>query len=150
MNWVFLGSGYALALGRHKAITWYNALIVTSSTGNVFPVAGPLWGESTGHRWIPLRKGQLHGPLMFLCCWSDQRVEQKYDWPVIRDAMTVIWCRCYAILLTAPCLGDETIGDKTIVEIRQDLHMETMMLCNPEDIFLISAVSIKLSSLWLS
>ena len=28
--------------------------IVTSSNGNGFRVTGPLWGESTGHRWIPL------------------------------------------------------------------------------------------------
>ena len=25
---------------------------------NIFRVTGPLWGESTGHRWIPLTKGQ--------------------------------------------------------------------------------------------
>ena len=24
--------------------------------GNIFRVNGPLWGESTGHRWIPLTK----------------------------------------------------------------------------------------------
>ena len=24
--------------------------------GNIFHVTGPLWGESTGHRWIPLTK----------------------------------------------------------------------------------------------
>ena len=23
-----------------------------------FLITGPLWGESTGHRWIPLKKGQ--------------------------------------------------------------------------------------------
>ena len=28
----------------------------TSSNGNIFRVTGPLWGESTGHRWIPLTK----------------------------------------------------------------------------------------------
>ena len=26
---------------------------MTSSKGNIFRVTGPLWGESTGHRWIP-------------------------------------------------------------------------------------------------
>ena len=29
---------------------------VTSSNGNIFRVAGPLCGEFTGHRWIPLTK----------------------------------------------------------------------------------------------
>ena len=27
---------------------------MTSSNGNIFRVTGPLWGELTGHRWIPL------------------------------------------------------------------------------------------------
>ena len=30
--------------------------IMTSSTGNIFHITGPLWGESTGHWWIPLTK----------------------------------------------------------------------------------------------
>ena len=30
--------------------------MMTSSNGNAFRVAGPLWGESIGHRWIPLTK----------------------------------------------------------------------------------------------
>ena len=28
--------------------------MMTSSNGNIFRVTGHLWGESTGHRWIPL------------------------------------------------------------------------------------------------
>ena len=30
--------------------------MMTSSNGNIFRVTGPLWGESTGDRWIPLTK----------------------------------------------------------------------------------------------
>ena len=34
-----------------------NELVMkTSSNGNIFRVISPLWGESTGHRWIPLTK----------------------------------------------------------------------------------------------
>ena len=32
---------------------------------------------------------------MSLCCQSEQTVAQTLDWPVIRDAMTVIWRRRY-------------------------------------------------------
>ena len=32
--------------------------MMTSWNGNVFRVTGLLWGESTGHRWIPLTKDQ--------------------------------------------------------------------------------------------
>ena len=48
---------------------------------------------STGHRWIPLTKGQWRGPLMFLCCQSKQTVEQALDWPVVRYAIAAIWRR---------------------------------------------------------
>ena len=30
--------------------------MMTSSNGNIFRVTGPLWEESTDHRWIPLTK----------------------------------------------------------------------------------------------
>ena len=30
--------------------------MMTSSNVNIFRVTGPLWGESTGHRWIPNTK----------------------------------------------------------------------------------------------
>ena len=30
--------------------------LMTSSNGNIFRVTGPLWGEFTGHRWIPLTR----------------------------------------------------------------------------------------------
>ena len=30
--------------------------MMTSSNGNIFRFIRPLWGESTGHQWIPLTK----------------------------------------------------------------------------------------------
>ena len=35
---------------------WLSRLMVTSSKGKKIRVTGPLRGESTGHRWIPLTK----------------------------------------------------------------------------------------------
>ena len=35
---------------------WYKLYIVASSIENIFCVTGPLWGESTGHWWIPCTK----------------------------------------------------------------------------------------------
>ena len=37
-------------LARYGMPSWY---------GNHCRVTGPLWGESTGHRWIPLTKGPV-------------------------------------------------------------------------------------------
>ena len=35
-------------------VWWF--IIMTSPNGNIFRVTGPLWGEFTGHRWIPLQR----------------------------------------------------------------------------------------------
>ena len=44
--------------------------MMTSLNGNIFRVAGPLWGEFTGHRWIPLTKASDAELWCFL--WSAQ------------------------------------------------------------------------------
>ena len=48
--------------------------VMTSSNGDIFRVTGPLCGEFTGQRWIPLTgKGQWRGDLMFslICAWTN-------------------------------------------------------------------------------
>ena len=42
--------------------------MLTSSNGNIFRVTGPLYGEFTGHRWIPRKKASDAEPWCFL--WS--------------------------------------------------------------------------------
>ena len=42
--------------------------MMTSSSGNIFRVTGPVWGESSVHRWIPLTKASDAELLYFL--WS--------------------------------------------------------------------------------
>ena len=39
----------------HIIASWSWSMM-TSSNGDIFRVTGPLWGEFTGHRWIPLTK----------------------------------------------------------------------------------------------
>ena len=39
----------------NKLFRWSDFMVL-SSNGNVFCVTGPLCGEFTGHRWIPLTK----------------------------------------------------------------------------------------------
>ena len=50
--------------------------MMTSSNGNIFRVTGPLLGEFTGHRWIPLTKAS--NAVMFL--WSAP--EQNFEWTI--------------------------------------------------------------------
>ena len=43
-------------------------LMMTSSNGNIFRVTGPLCGEFTGHRWIPLTKAS--DAVLWCFLWS--------------------------------------------------------------------------------
>ena len=61
-----------------------------SSNGNIFRVTGPLWGESTGHRWIPLTKASEAELWWFGWSAPEQIVEQTIETPVIWDAIALI------------------------------------------------------------
>ena len=63
---------------------------MTSSNGNIFCVTGPLWGESTGHRWIPLTKASDMELSCFLWSASEQKADQSIEMPVIWDAIALI------------------------------------------------------------
>ena len=68
--------------------------MMSSSNGNIFHVTGPLWGESTGHRRIPL-KSQCHRVWCFLWSALEQTVEHSMETPVIWNTiapiMTSLW-----------------------------------------------------------
>ena len=49
-----------------------------------------LWGESTGHRWIPLTKASDAEFWCFLWPAPEQTVEQTIETPVIWDAIALI------------------------------------------------------------
>ena len=51
-------------------------LFMISSNGSIFRITGPLWGESTGHRWILLTKASEVELWCFLWSVPEQTVEQ--------------------------------------------------------------------------
>ena len=57
--------------------------MMTSSNGNIFRVTGPLWRESTGHRWIPLTLASDEELWCFLWFVSEQAVKQTIETSVI-------------------------------------------------------------------
>ena len=55
--------------------------MMTSSNGSIFRVlvTGPLWGESSGRRWIPLTKASDSGLWFFLiCAWANSWSNNRY------------------------------------------------------------------------
>ena len=82
VNWYKLSGLNAIAINTSFMKTYisiYFASIMTSSNGIIFHVNVPLWGESTGHWWIPLTEGRWRGLLMLLLlliwinCWACTR-----------------------------------------------------------------------------
>ena len=64
--------------------------MITSSNGNIFHATGPLWRESTGHRWIPLTKGSDAELWCFFSSAPEQTVWQTIEAPVFWDAIALI------------------------------------------------------------
>ena len=64
--------------------------IMTSSNGNIFRVTGPLYGEFTVHRWIPITKASDAEFWSFLWSVPEQTVQQSLQTPVMWDAIALI------------------------------------------------------------
>ena len=66
---------------------------MTWPNGNIFHVTVPLWGEITGHRWIPYptphTKAFDANILYFLWYALEQTDEQNIEMPVICDAIAL-------------------------------------------------------------
>ena len=63
--------------------------------GNAFCITGPLWGESTGDRWIPITKTSDVEP-WFFPCWSMNRLLNKQS----RGRWTVMsWHSLYVAVM---------------------------------------------------
>ena len=52
----FEASQHKIILKYHSCYTQCKEYMMTSSNGNIFSLTGPLWGESTCHRWIRFTK----------------------------------------------------------------------------------------------
>ena len=88
----------------------YIYIMMTSSNGNIFRVTGPLWGESTGHRWIPFTKASDTELWCFLliCAWTNgwannqdagylRRHRGHYDVTAMLNTKLVPACWCMQI-----------------------------------------------------
>ena len=84
----FLRFGCLNVLGPISSDDFHS--MMTSSNGNIFRVTGPLCGEFTCHRWIPLTKANDMELWCFLWSATEQTFKQTIKTPVIRDAIALI------------------------------------------------------------
>ena len=68
--------------------------MMTSSNGNIFHVSGPLCGELTGHRWIPLTKDS-DMELWRVLCLNKRLSKQSWGWWFETPSCSS-WCHCIA------------------------------------------------------
>ena len=62
---------------------------MTSLNENIFRVTGPLWRESTVHRWISFTKANDAKLWYFLWSALDHTVDQPLESPVLLDAIAL-------------------------------------------------------------
>ena len=69
----------------HVGLQLISVSMMTSSNGNTFLVTGPLCGEFTGDRWIPLTKANDAELWCFLCDAGDSRCHRAHYDVIIID-----------------------------------------------------------------
>ena len=94
----------AITLKSKLIIYVLNISMMTSSNGNIFRVIGPLWGESTGHRWIPLTKASDAELWCFLwprlTKWLSKQSRRR--WFEIQSHS--LWRHCYVRRNISTCI----------------------------------------------
>ena len=70
-------------------VIWIPKDMMTSN-GNIFRDTDPLWGESTGHRWIRLTSASDEVLWCFLRSAPEQTVVQPNETLAIWDAIALI------------------------------------------------------------
>ena len=70
---------------------------MTSSNGNIFHITGPLWGEATGHWWIPLTKASDAELWYFFFIYAWTSDEPTMEMPVIWYAIALIMMPLYCL-----------------------------------------------------
>ena len=88
--WMLVANIIVFCLMVHFASKSMSYAMLTSSNGNIVRITGLLWGESIGHRWIPLMKASDVELWCFLWSVPEQTVEQTIEMPVIWDAVMLI------------------------------------------------------------
>ena len=106
-----------------------SVIMMASSNGNIFRVTGPLCGEFTGHRWIPLTKASNEelSSDVFLNKRLSKELRRRWFETLSRS----LWRHCndyfrwWPVLTCRPQAGEEHEGDpyrqsQTVVGHEQD------------------------------
>ena len=99
LSWTF--TRHPLSTARH--IVWlsrsYDVLIhiMTSSNGHIFCVTDPLWGESSGLRWIPRTKDSIADLWFFLDLRLNKPLSKQSRRRRFATQSRSLWRHCNAL-----------------------------------------------------
>ena len=68
--------------------------MMTSSNRNIFHVTGPLWGEYTGHRWIPIIKASDAESWCFFDLRLNNRLSKQSRRRWFETQSRLLWSHC--------------------------------------------------------
>ena len=95
MDYMDLAVCCSLNLITHSPVN-FRVSMMTSSKGNIFRVTGPLCGEFTGLRWIPLTKASnAEFDVFFELCLNKRLTKQSWGW-WFETLSCPLWRHCNA------------------------------------------------------
>ena len=78
---------------NHRCSVRHTISTMVSLNRNIFPVIGTLWGESTGHQWLPLTKSS--DGKVFLDLRPNKRLRRHSRRGCVEAPSRSLWCHCY-------------------------------------------------------
>ena len=110
----------------------YQGIMMASSNRNIARITGPLWGKSTGHRWIPLTKASDAELYVFfdlrLNKWSNKRSRR---WR-FETQLRTLWRHCYdsAGRLHSSSIFSNSAASVLFIQMPQHLFPKPMNVQN--------------------
>ena len=89
--------GMIYCQGLHVNHLWLNIM----KSSNIFRVTGPLWGESTGHRWIPLTKASDAELWFFFALCLNKRLSKQSLHRWFETPSRSLWRHCNELKVTS-------------------------------------------------
>ena len=126
MNYAQCNSKFKMCLGIAH-LSCYIETMMTSSSGNIFRVSGPLCGESTGHRWIPRTKASdVELWYLFYLRLNKRLSKQLWRW-WFETLSCSLWRHCnddqVCVLLHMRCVDRYLWGYTELTHLPLALHI---------------------------
>ena len=89
-----------IQIGHHQTAKSPALYMMTSSNGHMFLFTGPLWGEATGHQWIPLKRiPNKRLSKQSICWWFKTQLRPVWRHCNVTYSNSNVFCHQQLVLL---------------------------------------------------